>query len=266
LLSNEDSAIIEASKTIVCLCNHNSENCYYICRSTDTVYNLIAKLKESDARRKSLAENVINAIRAIIHGAQLLPRIKFLDITKEGFIESGLIGAVLPYIEAGFHDGELLIAELESAMPQQVQKAKQAYVNEKENKESKEKKQSKRRYVKFYEDEDSDRENNMKFLTIEKTVDYDSEGSSDEDITDTFWPGPERTAAYVNLKKNSAEIRKSEHNKKINEVHYLQRPSYLIAPVMTAPDPRLYSSHYYGAGNNSKIADILTTNPLDKLK
>jgi len=86
-------------------------------------------------------------------------------------------------------------------MPQQVQKAKQAYVNEKENKESKEKKQSKRRYVKFYEDEDSDRENNMKFLTIEKTVDYDSEGSSDEDITDTFWPGPERTAAYVNLKK-----------------------------------------------------------------
>jgi len=80
------------------------------------------------------------------------------------------------------------------------------------------------------------------------------------------------------LKKNSAEIRKSEHNKKISnfllttrlivvdEVHYLQRPSYLIAPVMTAPDPRLYSSHYYGAGNNSKIADILTTNPLDKLK
>jgi len=107
----------------------------------------------------------------------------------------------------------------------------------------------------------------MKYLTIKKEEDYFSDGEEEDNAT-SFWPGQERNDAYLKIKKTREEERKKENVRPTFPVNYRPRPTYMIAPIMGAPDPRFYSSHYIDAGSDSSplsglsnLSKLWKTNP-----
>jgi len=262
LITNDTTVLLEGCKAVSSVCENNSKNADYICRSTDLIYTIVAKIKDTDTSERKLIESFCLAIRTVLHGTWLLDRINYLEINHLGFLNAGIIEALEPFIKAGIAEADSLRIFIESASPQEVAKIRAEMGNKKE---PFKKKESRRRFEEFYADGDaSDTEENMKYLTKKSEADYISDGE-DEDNSSSLWPGPERNNAYLKLKTAREEERKIENVKPTFPVNYRPRPSYVIAPIMGAPDPRFYSSHYYGNNANSssfsKFLNVVTTNP-----
>jgi len=218
--------------------------------------------------KKKLIETYCLAIRAILHASWIrLDKTKLTtNINNKGFIDAGIIEALEPFIKAGIQEADSLRIFIENAASKKVIAKIR---DEMSKKEPFKKKESKRRFEEFYADDGSDTEENMKYLTIKTVVDYTSDGE-DEDNSSPLWPGHERNDAYLKLKTSREKERKIENTKPTFPVNYRPRPSYVIAPIMGAPDPRFYSSHYYAKNDNSssfsKFMNVITTNPFVSAK